>query len=228
MHQTPIVNGQLKTVRYYSYFPQAIDIMKSMLTESTYYNAAGVPLRLNPLQLEALAKVTQLEDLYAITKEDFYVIKPCPSLLRSGVEMEGTRLTLVAHDPEGFEFTIRTPGTPARWALFDAEISACFQRVVEVLAAGGEDGGERDPLQYSQEILRLALELFYFWVTFAPLSRGTAGRPGGLSHFSYNTLPDVTIFPHCCFDIVRSLRLHGYHCSLVILWAHVHWGTVVA
>ena len=30
--------------------------------------------------------------------------------------MEGTRLTVVLHEPEGVEFTIRTPGTPARWA----------------------------------------------------------------------------------------------------------------
>ena len=33
-----------------------------------------------------------------------------------GLVMEGTRLTIVQHDPDGFEFTIRTPGTPERWA----------------------------------------------------------------------------------------------------------------
>ena len=35
--QTPIVNGQLKAVRYYCYFPQAFARMKKLLTSTGHY-----------------------------------------------------------------------------------------------------------------------------------------------------------------------------------------------
>lgn len=68
---------------------------------------------------------TTARDMYNVLRADCWVVVHIHSVLREkgGVEggMEGTRLTLVADSsvPQGYEFSIRTPVTPARWALFD-------------------------------------------------------------------------------------------------------------
>ena len=169
--QTPIVNGQLKAVRYYCYFPQAFTRLKKLLTSTGHYCDAANRKKVStlftyPLQVSSpnllflqqhckhshshdpktlsAAKIKQLNDpnaastldeVYAIVGEDFYVVIPCRSRRCPGVTSEGTRLTLVAQAPEGYEFTIRTPGTPPRWEHFAEELESCFQRLVDLLAA---------------------------------------------------------------------------------------------
>merc|ERR1711871_159355 len=51
--QTPIVNGQLKTIRYYSYFDKAFTLMKKRMRRY-YYNAAGQEEKLKENQLSQL------------------------------------------------------------------------------------------------------------------------------------------------------------------------------
>lgn len=180
------MNAQLKTIRYYSYYEPAFAIAKTLLRDSGYYNAAGTFVTLNAHEQTQLSKAIDLKDLHTITRQDFYMIQPCPSHAKPGVVMEGTRLTLVAHQPEGYEFTIRTPGTPGRWRQYDDELNHVFQRLTDAIAVVGVPSSEDsvgcdEPPVASTEItpdetavLKLALELFFYWVTFAPLSRGTA------------------------------------------------------
>lgn len=92
--QTPIVNGQLKTIRYYPYFPKAFDQLKKQLKHG-FYNITGVKETLNHDKLKLLSTVTTLEDVYALTGKDFFLVLPCYSVSRPGVTFEGTRLTLV-------------------------------------------------------------------------------------------------------------------------------------
>ena len=42
------------------------------------------------------------------------VVTPCHSIACPGRTMEGTRLTIQYKHPNGYEYTIRTPGTPSR------------------------------------------------------------------------------------------------------------------
>ena len=162
--QTPIVNGQLKTIRYYSYFQPAFALMKDILLDKGYFNAANVKLILSDGKArQAVYNAVSLQDIFNVVNQDFYVVTTCRSLWDDSLELEGTRLTLVQHAPEGFEFTIRTAGTPARWSLLDKELRECFNRLVEAILLSDES-----------VVLRRALELFYFWVNFAPLSRGSA------------------------------------------------------
>ena len=82
-----------------------------------------------PIDREAdrarIMAATTARDMYNVLRADCWVVVHIHSVLREkgGVEggMEGTRLTLVADSsvPQGYEFSIRTPVTPARWALFD-------------------------------------------------------------------------------------------------------------
>jgi hypothetical protein len=74
------------------------------------------------------AEEVDLKDLYSVIGEDFYVTTPlwrvrrhtssdAQALAPKGLyeyACEGTRLTVQAREPDGFEFTIRTPGMPSR------------------------------------------------------------------------------------------------------------------
>jgi len=181
--QTPIVNGQLKTIRYYPYFAATFDLVKNLLRDG-YWTASDSLQQVSTDKLQAIERTTSLDALYAIVGEDFYVIVPTPSMLDdSTAVLEGTRLTLVrsvggssgAEDEyvaPGFEFTIRTPGKPYRWTLFEMELDACFSRLEDTLLAVPPTV-DFDP-SVEDHLLSRALQLFYWWVTFAPLSRGTA------------------------------------------------------
>ena len=86
---------------------------------------------------------------------------------------------------DSYEFSIRTPVTPARWKDYDAELDAGFTRLVDALA-------EKDLPAAADAALRFA----YYWYNFMPLARGSAmcgyvflmgaflarRRPGTVSH----------------------------------------------
>ena len=122
--------------------------------------------------------------------------------------LEGTRLTLVAKgasgsaspwnpapnaqlEQGGFDFTIRTPGTPPRWARYHAELEYAFAGFLdEYLRVPGGDGGggggvagdECDSsgkfavasIEQWERITHCVLAVFYSWVNFGPLTRGSA------------------------------------------------------
>lgn len=52
--------------------------------------------------------------------------------------MEGTRLTLVKvpHQPDAYEFSIRTPVTPPRWQEYDAELENAWEAVLQGMLTG--------------------------------------------------------------------------------------------
>lgn len=206
--QTPLVTGQLKTIRYYCYFPQAFDILKRLLKDG-YYDASGSRQLLRSQSLSALAQASTLDDIWAIIKQDFYVIIPCKSTFQPDCVYEGTRLTLVRVNPGGWEFTIRTPSTPDRWQRFSEEMQETFKTMVELSGrvqnqrAWATSTSESDATvvqsatESTQElIIAQALEVFYYWVTFAPLSRGTAIC--GLAALT-------AIFLSCGYAVVESL-----------------------
>jgi hypothetical protein len=112
-----------------------------------------------------IANITTLDELYAIMKIDFYVIIPCYSRASPGKVLEGTRLTLLYHEPAGYEYTIRTAGTPIRWVEFHNELNICFDKFINAILYKKQE---------SKIILKHSLEMFYYWVQFAPLSRGSA------------------------------------------------------
>jgi hypothetical protein len=95
---------------------------------------------------EQLSRAKDLHDLYAVIEEDFWCVAvtvlqlavsttsphvlvyllACPSLrvdtkcyseASPGHVYVGTRLEAKWHAPRGFDFGIRTPGTPSRYAL---------------------------------------------------------------------------------------------------------------
>lgn len=163
--QTPLVNGQMKTIRYYAYYPQAFARMTSLLVGSGYFNIDGNYEALSLSNRKQLESANSLQEVRRIVGQDFYVIVPCESENVCGLIMEGTRLTLLTHEPEGYEFTIRTPGLPQRWSLFDSELQVIFDKLLDLIS---------NKENSKEEIVYQSLKLYYYWVVFAPLSRGTA------------------------------------------------------
>ncbi len=164
--QTPIINGQLKAIRYYSYFEKAFVLSKRLLLDG-YYDCRGILHRLTGGQMQLLPHVATIDELYNLIGGDFYVIVPCKSIFRSPMQWEGTRLTLLATEPEGFEYTIRTPSTPSRWQQCCDELEIAFNKLIQICLHRHSDSSPDD-------VVTIAMEIFYLWVTFAPLSRGTA------------------------------------------------------
>ena len=182
--ETPMVQGQLRVVRYYSYYQKAFDTVKSLLIHNIggespnfpytcCFKSSGMPLNPATMPLDSLVSSTStLEDLWHAVGEDFFVITRYHSLCCPDRYIEGTRITLQTSHPDGFKFTIRTPGTPARWELFNEELSFLCAALRELFGRIHDDPDGAVGLKV--DVLKLALKFFYVWVVFAPLSRGSA------------------------------------------------------
>ncbi|CAM9199844.1 unnamed protein product, partial [Ectocarpus fasciculatus] len=181
--ETPIVQGQLRVIRYYSYFQKAFDTVKRLLSTNTNgdcelfpdrccFKSNGLPLATTDASLDSLLSSTATaDDLWHAVGEDFYVITRYRSLCCPDRYIEGTRITLLTSHPDGFKFTIRTPGTPARWDLFNEELSFLCAALRDLL---GRLQADDSSVGLKEDIFKLALQFFYVWVVFAPLSRGSA------------------------------------------------------
>lgn len=148
-----MITFQTHVIRYFPYAMRSVGIMKKIvrqtvkppqIPEATLRAMDEVlpcpPDRLLGLTLLLLLQAKDWADLHAAVKRDFWVTTPCRSTLRpvrslSALSrlslshhaqerwLEGTRLTIQTANPEGFEFSIRTPGTPPRWAEFEDELA---------------------------------------------------------------------------------------------------------
>lgn len=115
--------------------------------------------------LRAVEEAKDWAELHAAMKRDFWVTTPCRSSVKPSHWLDGTRLTIQTALPEGFEFSIRTPGTPPRWAEFEAELSLIWGQLTDACRAPNRD---------MDAIAKYILHLSFYWYNFMPLSRGTA------------------------------------------------------
>lgn len=156
--QTPMVSGQNLVVRYYPQFPVAFALTKRLIVEQC-------PLtdRMAQDVMDALT----CEDVYSVLKRDFWVIAPCHSTACPGRVMEGTRLTIQYKVPNGYEYTIRTPGTPSRWMHFEEELHCLWVGICAEMVKPVEE-------RSLDKLAHLVLASYYYWVNMGPLSRGSA------------------------------------------------------
>eukprot|EP01133_Synstelium_polycarpum_P009737 gene9737-11372_t len=160
---TPIITGQTNVVRYYPMFGRALDIVKNLLP-------IQLPADVQGDVMDQVRASTTCKELYRAIKKEFYVVTPCFSGAIPNRIMQGTRLTLQYVYPEGYEFAIRTPCTPERWAEYDEEMSSIWTRLVSAVAdyQGSQDQQKMDALS------DLVLQLTFYWYNFMPLTRGSA------------------------------------------------------
>ncbi|KAI5065864.1 hypothetical protein GOP47_0018488 [Adiantum capillus-veneris] len=169
---TPMVLGQARVVRYYPNFPRAFAILKDMIiSKRCVYDASNGPVLLSKLQLQAIEAAESCNQMYEVIGEDFWVVTPCHSVASGGKVLDGTRLTLQKMGENGFDFSIRTPGTPPRWADFDHELSAAWENLCDTFC--WEASGSTDA-KLLGKVQNCILKLTYYWYNFMPLARGTA------------------------------------------------------
>lgn len=189
-----MVNGELKCIRYYPYFDMGFALLKKLLVEQDYFVAKGEQrcILLEPKKV-LVSSATTLDDIYAAVGEDFWVVCPCRSSIQDKELLEGTRLTLVKKTETGtggsgsdtgvgYDFSIRSPGLPARWEAMEAELTACFNSIVKqlLLLKRMDNIDHMTPSSCNirettqSQLMREALRLFFYWVNFAPLTRGSA------------------------------------------------------
>jgi len=165
---TPMVSGQTECARYASLAPRAVALFAACAAAaSCAVDAAGAPLPLEPgsARAAAVAAATTPAALLAALGRDAWAVVPVAGVATS-THLDGTRLTVTRASgvPDGVEFCIRTPVTPARWAAYDGELAAHFSALVAALASSDADAA-----------ISATLRLAYYWFNFMPLARGSAG-----------------------------------------------------
>lgn len=170
---TPMVLGQARVVRYYPNFHRAFSILKNlMLVEKCVHNASNNLIDVSRSeQLQAINAANTCSDLYTIVGEDFWVVTPCQSVDVNGKIIDGTRLTLQKMGEKSFDFSIRTPGTPPRWADYDEELSAAWEALCDTVCWEAYGTTDMGLLEKARNCI---LKLTYYWYNFMPLARGTA------------------------------------------------------
>jgi hypothetical protein len=88
----------------------------------------------------------------------------------------GEAVTAAAGGGIGYEFSIRTPGTPHRFAEFAIELDLVWRRLRDAMVRLREGRCERE------ELLDAALRVVFFWYNLMPLSRGTSAIGGCMLH----------------------------------------------
>ncbi len=133
-------------------------------------------VRLTPAEKSSLKKANSLKKVFhTLGNQPFFVIVPCKSRLNSKISLNGTRITLTQAGNDGWDFSICSASTPERFLQYEQEMHAVFERLVSVLVASSSlDDQDPSSSNLSQEITSIAMDMFYYWVNFAPLSRGTS------------------------------------------------------
>ena len=174
---TPILNGRKKSTRYYSNYELAFNYSRLAVLRYGYYiqqesgNAYVNTSRL--YTKKTLDGVRSLDDLYGLAQRHPHWVMTSVSsgALAMGV-LEGSRLSLSgSHAADGerveYRYDIRTPTTLQRFERWDAYMRERFEGAMRLLSDSSSKLSEHD-------IVSVALELYYYWVNFAPLTRGTA------------------------------------------------------
>jgi hypothetical protein len=155
--ETAMVAGQSMVVRYSPSLPLSwpLFIREILVQRATHLTEADKT---------KIKNAKTLDDVYAVMKANFDIVTPAYSN-RSGQVLEGTRLTLLRNEPEGFDYMIRTPSTPIRWLAYHMEIDHMFKMVLKEA---------KNPVQDINRTAEVVLTLAYYWYNFMPIARGTA------------------------------------------------------
>lgn len=197
---TYMVSGLGKIVRYYPYYGWGFNLTKDLIVSSGYFNGKEQNVLLSNAQKKRVMEARDLDSLVSSVGSEsigFFVNAPIESILhRTQIDQQhnshssgdwrqtvsvlnGTRLTVAIDDKGGVGFSICSPSTPERFKQYEIEMASAFERLICAFvpqirnvsmgfSANMDDDFDR------AAVVRHALEIFYYWVNFAPLSRGTS------------------------------------------------------
>jgi hypothetical protein len=158
---TSLFSGLKRNSRYYSYFNFTYEVARNVMKKQ-YYTSLD-PTFTSSKQLPEIEKAQTLDDLFQIAKVSsvFFVVTECESSMHPGKTIPGTRIIVSKVPPEGYDLSIGSPTHDKRFEFFEAEVNFVFSKIVAALV-------KNEPIE------NLALDLFFYWANWGPLSRGTA------------------------------------------------------
>ena len=201
---THLLSGVFKNHRYYPYHDMGVQVVARVIGERGYIMSMEHNdriIHLSKTQVQQAKLATSVEDLYmAVGGYNMSILCPCNSIQHPGLVLNGTRLIAQKGPKEGWELTISTPSSTDRYVHFESELDFVMNTLVnpalmefmslsnEIDAlkrtgAGTDTGAgtasvladlesRREVKKY--EVIRGGLIYFFYWVHFAPLSRGTS------------------------------------------------------
>lgn len=107
----------------------------------------------------------------------FYVVVPCKSVRQKNLILNGTRVTAMKSG-KGWDYSICSASTSNRFEQYEAEMSFTFSRLVQAILdyhlATENNMSEQLLREEKQDVWQYTMDLFYYWINFSPLSRGTS------------------------------------------------------
>eukprot|EP00516_Mucochytrium_quahogii_P003420 CAMPEP_0203756670 /NCGR_PEP_ID=MMETSP0098-20131031/9905_1 /ASSEMBLY_ACC=CAM_ASM_000208 /TAXON_ID=96639 /ORGANISM=" , Strain NY0313808BC1" /LENGTH=815 /DNA_ID=CAMNT_0050648631 /DNA_START=213 /DNA_END=2657 /DNA_ORIENTATION=+ len=165
--ETSMEEGHYKVPRYYMYCNEALSLAKTLLVEE-------MGSEHQPRAAEYILEIPTAARLVEFIGTDFWVTTRCNSKHLPGTFYDGTRLKFVSDELKGVVFSICTPCTPVRWAQFVAELDALWGEIIKLGNTIYQCERSIPSKAQRKHAVDLALTFFYFWVSFSPLTRGTA------------------------------------------------------
>jgi tetratricopeptide (TPR) repeat protein len=161
---TSLYSGLKKNTRYYPYFNMTYELFRREMKDK--YFAGPEPTFTLPDQQAGIESANTLEDLFNVSRvaHIMFVVTECESLVSPGKKLPGTRVVITKIPPEGFDISIGSPTEEGRFELFSAEVDAAFNKIMNALVNDAD----------VDTIVDLALDLYFYWANWGPLSRGTA------------------------------------------------------
>ncbi|XP_020586512.1 suppressor of RPS4-RLD 1 isoform X2 [Phalaenopsis equestris] len=171
-HQTPILQGQAKIVRYFPMNLRTLDVAKSIIRDLKYVHVDDKIFHVSEANtLEKIAHVESCSDLYGIVGKSFWVATMCDSAAFEGKQLDGTQISIRRMGNKGFDFTIQTPSSSSRWEDYDTEMEAAWE---ELCTAYCDELYGSNDLSLLENVKDAILRMTYYWLNFKPLTRGSA------------------------------------------------------
>ncbi|GJP75117.1 hypothetical protein CLOP_g5605 [Closterium sp. NIES-67] len=166
---TAMVQGHTKNLRYYASYDRAFALIKDEMLEQGAVEIGDLTKKYEiPVEMDAEVEAAEtLEELWNVVGQNFLITVPCFSTAQPDYMLNGTTLAIRKMPDGAFDFAIKMPLTPPRWKDYDAELSAAWKNLCEVMADGKK--GKDDKL-----VKNAILRVVYYWYNFSPLARGSA------------------------------------------------------
>lgn len=170
-------DGYKKSSRYSSYYQPGFELMKDIILNEGFHSEYS-PDILTPLPLDrvdAVREANTTNELLTAVGMRFYaeiLLHSMVSEAEGGDEkVRGGFLILEHMGPHGIDFSIKFQNTEPKYQLqYQRNMDYIFESMVDalVMLAPEDKKGHKDVA------LAAGLDMYYYWVSYSPLSRGSS------------------------------------------------------
>lgn len=133
-------------------------------------------LKLDESAKQKVSQATTLHQLYkAVYSQPMFVIPRIQSTRNEYLYLNGTRITLMKSGlPEGYDYSICSASTMERFQQYEEELHDSYMKYLSILESLQKKSKDLRDGNDMKTLLSSSLHLFYYWVNYAPITRGTS------------------------------------------------------